>query len=107
MKGYFNISDLLQQVISDQMSARNYINNTNSNELANQSKGGVEHVIPGDTSSTGPSTSGTPGIEHAQVDQAPRLDGIREATDAKQVLDSDQVQRPWGGLFNRETTSAR
>ena len=32
----------------------NYNNiNTNSNELAKQSKGGVEHVSPGDTASTG------------------------------------------------------
>jgi hypothetical protein len=97
------------------MSAPNYTNNTNSNELANQSKGGVEHVIPGDT---GPSTfasPGTPGIEHAQVDQAPRLDGITSLGGNRRG--TSLGQRPstatmamvavWGVSFNRETTSAR
>ena len=53
--------------------------NTDSNELAKQSKGGVEHVSPGDTDSTGPSTSASPGnpvMEHAPGDTAPQLNDM-------------------------------
>ncbi len=48
--------------------------NTDSNELAKQSKGDVEDVIPGDTYSTGPSTSASPGnpvMEHRPGDTVP------------------------------------
>ena len=48
--------------------------NTDSNELAKQSKGDVEDVIPGDTYSTGPSTSASPGnpvMEHTPGDTVP------------------------------------
>ena len=83
-----------------------------SNELAKRSKGGVEHVSPGDTDSTSPSTSASPGnpvMEHAPGDTAPQLDNIGDLSDADQVLQSDQVRAALagGGLFNHETTSAR
>ena len=83
---------------------------TNSIELAKQSKGGVEHVSPGDTDSTGPSTSASPGnpvMEHAPEDTAPQLDNIGDLSD--QVLASDQVRAALQGevSFNHETTSAR
>ena len=68
---------------------------TDSNELAKQSKGGVEHVSPGDTDSTGPSTSassGNPVMENAPGDTVPQLDNIGDLSDADQVLESDQVR---------------
>jgi hypothetical protein len=77
---------------------------TDSNELAKQSKGGVEHVSPGDTDITGPSTSASPGnpvMEHAPGDTVPQLDSIGDLSDADQVLASDQVRAALqgGGLF--------
>jgi hypothetical protein len=85
-------------------------NNTNSNELVKQSKGGVEHVSPEDTASTGPSTSASPGnpvIEHPPVDPALQLDNMGELSDADQVLESDQVRAALQGVvsFNHEITS--
>jgi len=73
-------------------------------------QGGVEHVSPGDTDSTGPSTSASPGnpvMEHAPEDTAPQLDNIGDLSD--QVLASDQVRAALQGevSFNHETTSAR
>ena len=86
--------------------------NTDSNELAKQSKGGVEHVSPGDTDSTGPSTSASPGnpvMEHAPGDTAPQLNDMGDLSDADQVLSSDQVSAALMGAvsFNHGTTSAR
>jgi len=66
--------------------------NIDSNELAKQSKGGVEHFSPGDTDSTGPSTSASPVMEHAPGDTAPLLDDMGELSDADQVLISEQVR---------------
>ena len=71
-----------------------------SNELAERSKGGVEHVSPGDTDSTSASP-GNPVMEHAPGDTVPQLDNIGELSDADQVLQSDQVNAAiaGGGIF--------
>jgi len=84
--------------------------NTNTNQLAKQSKGGVEHVSPEDTASTGPSTSVSPGnpvIEDAPVDPVPQLDNMRELSDADQVLESDQVRAALQGGRSLSITRLR
>ena len=78
----------------------NNIITTDSNELAERSKGGVEHVGPGDTNSTSASP-GNPVMEHAPGDTVPQLDNLGDLSDADQVLLSDQVNAALagGGLF--------
>ena len=67
-----------------------------SNELAERSKGGVEHVSPGDTDSTSASP-GNPVREHAPGDTVPQLDNIGDLSDVDQVLQSDQVNAAIAG----------
>ena len=69
----------------------NNITITDSYELADRSKGGVEHVSPGDTDSISASP-GNPVMEHAPGDTVPQLDSMGDLSDADQVLASDQVR---------------